>query len=95
MKVTKATTYMSPYQRTARGPRLKAMGSNWGWVSTRQLSQSRALLPRNESEAYEKHRERAVERDAASTANRLKSLPSWANAGTKPAIPTRRRKMPR
>src|SRR5450631_589302 len=27
-------TYMSPYHRTATGPRLKMTGSNCGWVST-------------------------------------------------------------
>src|SRR5688500_841805 len=51
---TKPTTYMRPYQRTANGPRLKTMGSNWGWVSKakknagpkpRIIRQSSALHP--------------------------------------------------
>src|SRR5438105_5703882 len=29
----KASTYMTPYQRTARGPMLKRIGSNCGWTS--------------------------------------------------------------
>jgi hypothetical protein len=33
MKAVKASTYISPYQRTARGPMATAMGSNWGWMS--------------------------------------------------------------
>lgn len=32
MKATKATRYISPYQRTASGPISKAIGEMVGWI---------------------------------------------------------------
>src|SRR6202162_1602911 len=46
-KSTKPTRYISPYQRTASGPTLKATGSNCGWTSSddrRERTARRALL---------------------------------------------------
>src|SRR5688572_8218899 len=37
MKAMKPTTYMRPYQRTAKGPKLKTMGSICGCVSIARI----------------------------------------------------------
>src|SRR5260221_7012870 len=34
-----AMTYITPYHRTASGPRWKTTGSNWGWISTKGFLQ--------------------------------------------------------
>src|SRR5258708_30458474 len=35
ISATKARTYITPYHRTASGPRWRATGSNCGWISTK------------------------------------------------------------